>query len=417
MDTENGHLDSLLYSTIQETLTPANLTLELIKKRFEEIGISLTATQTDHLKNVLKNRDIGRVSVNLNEEQAKRLEATQGDDTTLRLDIPDIDKLSEQLSEAIDTTVSGVLRLISESLLEGWKSQAEEVLGEQKSKRSKVSAEIHDVWAKALDLLDMLISVCMEEGARFNDFFRGQDSENNDYVFEALTRLHARGCQVGFEIVSLLAHGFADGAHARWRTLHELTVVAIFLSERGQVVAERYLQHASIIAYAEAEQYQKHCAALGYPSISSKELDELKATHDSLLKQYGGSFAGLYGWAADAIARPTFKKIEKCVSLDHLRPFYKLANLNVHADARGAIYRIGTPPWNDSLLLAGPSVFGLADPGQNTAVSINQLTAALLLTKPNLDRLAFLLATQMLVSEVFEAFIEARGEIENEDAG
>ena len=259
----------------------------------------------------------------------------------------------------------------------------------------------------------------MEEGARFNDLFRGQDSENNDYVCEALTRLHARGCQVGFEILTLLAHGFADGAHARWRTLHELAVVALFIGERGQAIAERFLQHTGVTAYVAAKQYKKHCAALGYSPISSKELDELKATHNSLLKQYGDSFGRDYGWAAGVVARnrPTFADIEKCVSLDHLRPFYKLANLNIHADSRGVVYRIGTPPQNGNLLLAGPSVFGLADPGQNTAVSINQLTAALLLTKPNLDRLAFLQATQTLVSEVFDAFIEAHREIEAEDAG
>ena len=92
------------------------------------------------------------------------------------------------------------------------------------------SERVCEIWGEAIDRLDMLIDLCMEEGARFNDLFREEAAQTDDFVFDALTRLHARGCQVGFEILALLKNGFADGAHARWRTLHELAVVAMFLA-------------------------------------------------------------------------------------------------------------------------------------------------------------------------------------------
>ena len=40
-------------------------------------------------------------------------------------------------------------------------------------------------------------------------------------------------------ILALLRSGFADDAHARWRSLHELAVVSGFISEYGEDVAEK----------------------------------------------------------------------------------------------------------------------------------------------------------------------------------
>src|SRR5262249_50921986 len=48
----------------------------------------------------------------------------------------------------------------------------------------------------------------------------------NDFVFEALVRLHARSCLVAEEVCWLMEGGFASGAHSRWRTLHELVTVS-----------------------------------------------------------------------------------------------------------------------------------------------------------------------------------------------
>jgi hypothetical protein len=70
-----------------------------------------------------------------------------------------------------------------------------------------------------------------------------EQTDHNQHLASALTRLHARACQVAAEILALMQHGFADGAMARWRTLHEIAVIATFLRDRGEVMAERY--HAS----------------------------------------------------------------------------------------------------------------------------------------------------------------------------
>lgn len=75
--------------------------------------------------------------------------------------------------------------------------------------------------------------------------------EKQDYLFEALTGLHARACRVAVEIHHLLAGGFPMGALARCRTLHEIAVTMMILADFGCMdehpdLAERFLLHEDI---------------------------------------------------------------------------------------------------------------------------------------------------------------------------
>ena len=420
MSSEEGYLDRMLYSMIRDELSVPKLGLKLILREFADLGIALTASQTDKLRSDLEGENLERLLVRLDDEQGRQLKSVQERDlTTIEVSVGTLDDLPMHVEGALEQVLPRVLQAGSDTLLSHWKLQASEVLAEEQSERTEFNEIVREVWGEAIERLDMLVSVCMDAGARFNNDLREEAAKTNDLVFEALTRLHARGCQVGSEILMLLRNGFADGAHARWRTLHELAVVAMFLGKHGQTVAERYLEHSGITDCIRAKQYQLHCVALGYPALSPEQLQEVSALRDSLTKKHGDGFAQDYGWAASALpkGRATFAALEQAVALDHLRPFYKLANVNVHAGSKGLYYRIGTPPENDNLLLVGSSLFGLADPGQNTAFSIHQLTAALLFSKPNLDRMAFVQATQMLVEEAFEALSEAHARLETDSAG
>jgi hypothetical protein len=109
----------------------------------------------------------------------------------------------------------------------------------------------------------------------------------------------------------------------------------------------------------------------------------------------------------------TFACIEKAADLEHMRPFYKMASNSTHASPKGVGYRLGLMP-DSPLLLAGPSDYGLADPGQNSAISLMQLTVCLLTTNPTIDGLMTLTAMQRLVDEIREAFCKIQFEIEKE---
>src|SRR5690349_16561332 len=102
---------------------------------------------------------------------------------------------------------------------------------------------LQQMWGKGLDLLELLILVAHEAGEVVNERDRPRAALENDAVFEALVRLHARGCQVAREALCLLRSGYAAGAHSRWRTLHEIAATALFVRTHGADTAERYLLH------------------------------------------------------------------------------------------------------------------------------------------------------------------------------
>ena len=141
--------------------------------------------------------------------------------------------------------------------------------------------------------------------------------------------------------------------------------------------------------FYERIKHRQHAEAINDEPISEKEFDEFKAEQNKLVARFGESFKKNYGWAASALGkeRPTIVDIEESVDLKHLRPYYGMASDNTHANAHGAYYRLGSSLETNEVLLAGPSNMGLANPGHSTAISLCQVTTALLTTKPNLDSL------------------------------
>ncbi|MCX6032067.1 MAG: DUF5677 domain-containing protein, partial [Chloroflexi bacterium] len=289
------------------------------------------------------------------------------------------------------------------------KRDAPVMLAEHRIEREGFEARLLQKWGAALDLLEMLQVIALEGGDEFNHEFRPKAAAENNVVFEALTRLHARACQVASEVLTLLRSGFADGAHARWRTLHEIAVVASFIQQMGNDVAERYLLHNHIESYKAAQQYQNYFVRLGQDSIPEEELADLSSIYQQLVSRFGPAYRNSYGWAAAALGKddPNFSDIERVASLDHLRPYYRLASHNVHANPKGMFFRLGLSPESTNLLLAGPSDAGLADPGHGTAISLSQVTTTLLTMEANIDRLVMCEVMMKLVDEISDAFFAA----------
>ena len=270
-------------------------------------------------------------------------------------------------------------------------------------------------WKHPLDLLDLIIALTVEVGTEFNRKFRNDAIDSGDAVFEALLRLHCRACQVSGEVFVLLHAGFADGAHARWRSLHEIAVVSSLIQKHGQDLAERYLLHEPIQQHKLAREYQKFFDELNVEPPSEENLDSLKARCDELIAKFGESFKSDYGWASAAIGKtvPTMADIEQHVQLDHMRPYYRMASDNVHPNSHGAYFRLGLhSSQQDQVLLAGPSNWGLTEPGHSTAISLLQTTTYLLSTKPDFDCLVTMKILEELTNDVGRAFLKAHDELE-----
>jgi hypothetical protein len=294
-----------------------------------------------------------------------------------------------------------------------------EILEKRRAYERQFEQHLLQRWKNPLDLLEVLIEICLEAGAEINSEYRGMAAKSHDYVFDVLVRLHSRACQISYEILCLLRAGLADGAHARWRTLHEIAVISYFIKDRGQEVAKRYLHYGMIETYREFLQYQKHCLRLGYAPPTEEELHRMQTMHDQVVKMYGSDFGAKYGWIPKHMLKDrTFAEIEKSVRLDKLRPYYMMACHNVHSGPKGIQFRLGLGLLKGEskrpFILAGPSNYGLADPGQGAAISLSQATTCLLSIRPTIERLSMMNVIVKLVEQINLAFCEVQAQIEKE---
>lgn len=99
-------------------------------------------------------------------------------------------------------------------------------------------------WQDAFDTLRMIYTISLDVGGDIVKSRRRSRSKKNRVLNDTLIRLHARACQVTFEVITLMENGLADGAMARWRTLHEIVIVAELLAKHGEQLAVRYRARA-----------------------------------------------------------------------------------------------------------------------------------------------------------------------------
>lgn len=114
-------------------------------------------------------------------------------------------------------------------------------------------------------------------------------------------------------------------------------------------------------------------------------------------------------------SKPSTRQLDRCSCCEsevrvaiatHWLPYCKLASHNVHANPKGILYKIGLAP-SENLILTGPSNYGLADPGRNTAITLAQLSTALGTIQPTVDSLVLLNVVGELSREVGRDFEHA----------
>jgi len=386
-------IHNLFQATVQKTITTDRLCYMVLKKLLSAHGIILSKKQIEQMSSGLVAS--GSINIKIRKDQIRKCgfeteRAFEEYFRTVLEKLPEaVNNYEKTLNDVVEKATVNSIDKTSKVLQKGIKAQMKLGLAEKEAERFTFEHNMYRKWGKALNALEMLILLSFECGDKFNNFFREKAVTENDLVFEVLTRMHARACQVAYEIFTLLKAGYADGAHARWRCLHEITVFAVFIAEAGQETAESYLLHEKIDTYKDAISYNEHCNALGYDPIPDDDIAEISKEKDLLIRKYGNGYYGMHGWAIKALGRKKvdFIDIEKSVKLDHYRPYYKMACHNIHAGSKGIRFRLGLELSDDDILLAGPSNAGLFDPGVGVARSLTQLTAQLMTYDPTFDSL------------------------------
>jgi len=314
-------------------------------------------------------------------------------DSFLKCELPEIIKASLQ------ETASEVLS----DLEKQWPEQSAWEEAIQAGFRTRLMAR----WGRSLTWLRILLAMSREIGSETSKRYRKSRSKQHRFTRDALIRLHARSCQVTAEIVVLLENGFADGAMARWRTLYEISVVTLLISEHGEDLAERYIAHQIVETKRALDGYSRALPDLGYRAISKRRAKYTQDQYSLVIQKYGTSFGETYGWATNLLKKrkPTFSDLEAAARRSKMRPFYKLASYNVHASSKGIYYKLGD--LDGATAVAGASNAGLTEPGQNTAISLTAISTCLVGLPPKVEEVVAMQTMALVREKAVSEFIRA----------
>lgn len=328
---------------------------------------------------------------------------------SLSFNAEDIAKLEEKcagfvssIPKMIDDISDGIAQSLVKTLKKDWRKEYSLQINDRKGFRSRLERR----WGKALGKLRILLTISLEIGSEYATSKSSQDTLLRD----VLIRLHVRACQVAAEVITLMENGFADGAMARWRTLHEISIVAVLVAQHGRPLAERYVAHQAIEAKAGKEQFALCYEQLGYAPLAADDCREIDETYDRVIARFGKEFRLPYGWAAGFVPKNRrgvigLAELEAAAGRSALASHYKLASHNVHAGPHALFFRLGLI--DDSALLAGASNAGLSEPGQNTAVSLALITILTVADKSTLDGVVAMKLIQLLKHDISKAFVKA----------
>ncbi|MGD8452579.1 MAG: DUF5677 domain-containing protein [Phycisphaerae bacterium] len=426
-----GSLQQMCDEVVKAKFTDEYVAGEVLRHILERKGVKLTEAQRKYAaRKLLRAAD--------NESCILVTFDTPGPDVSIELTEDDFKRAIEDFAR--DTAVlhssliSGAVKSAVPLLRNAVRRSSPKELSSYRNAVREFRAGLQEQWHAVLDLLDTMILVAQQSRNEFTceldpedvaevlqaDALEVTDEEvaaelpPEAYLWEAVVGLHVRACRTAKEISVLLAAGYADGANARWRSLHELAVVAMFLVERRKDLAERYLGHAVVQEYFRAQEYQRAHVAIGGSPIETTELDSLRRARDAAIQKYGAGFESDYGWAAEELrkTRPTFAELEASLDMKQWRVYYKLACDDVHASSRTLYYR---DTEGHDCVVDDALNCGLSGPAQSTAKSLAMVTAALMTIEPNVDSIAMCEVMRLLDDELQDAADQAEEAVGNID--
>jgi len=326
------------------------------------------------------------------------------------------EKVQAVLDDELGTLLSETTDRISDDFLHKSRKVWERQLRLEARDRAAFDRRLQKRWHKPLDSLRLLLGISREFGADFAAEVYPALAAEKPYLADILFRSQARACQVGEAVVTLLSHGFADDAMARWRSLHEIGATMTLLTEHGEALAERYVLHQYADKQRSMDDYAVCVREWGYEPMAPEVIEAIKRGLADGVARFGPSFKGWYGWAAEQLgkANPTFRDIEEAAGRAAWRATYKMASKNVHAGA-AAIYNSLGMLGQTTTALAGPSNAGLADPGHATALALINVNMSLFPFFQTADSHVFAKIMNKLADEIGAQFLEAQQQLQNDE--
>lgn len=248
-----------------------------------------------------------------------------------------------------------------------------------KRREREIRGKIDKRYSNGINLFEAFIELNAKISSyTYDKYFHIFDSIDDKLKLDTLISLHVRACQVANEINVLVKNGYADGAFARWRTLHEICVTFLFLYDSDYDTVEMYNDFEVMEKLKKAQNYEQLCKELNW-TIDDINLKELLLAKDRLIEKYGEDFIKEYGWAKKYLkGHKTFKQLEAKVSKDYLRTVYAWSCESVHASVSGIRYKHSLRKKEQHNFLTSSNDYGFTDPVQFTSYSLIEMSQVLL---------------------------------------
>jgi hypothetical protein len=241
----------------------------------------------------------------------------------------DADEISKALEEFCDTKLPKVIESTArKTAVSVLKTLRERWTGEHARQEEDLNGfreRLRERWGPAVGELRMLLTMSREWCQEALQ--REETRKKSEKTRKLLVRLLVRAFQVTDEIACLFENGLADGAMARWRTLHEIAVVATVISQHGEGIAERYLAHQAVESKRAMDKYLACYQRLGYKPLTTRQQKKIQRNYDKAVTLYGPAFKTDYGWAAFHLKsnRPTFVDLEAAAGRAGMRAITRWA--------------------------------------------------------------------------------------------
>jgi hypothetical protein len=412
--------------TISEVTTRAQM-----KKLHELVGVTLRQIPRSILERRLdekfKEAGISVAAATVSKAAEHILDGSSGtfkfgkadSDVTIQITDDDIEYVvktterfhTEQLGGFLDKAGDEIANLFFEFLSQQWREEYEA----QQADVEAFKGRLEHRWGKALGKLRMLLTIIREWSQEFYERRHRINGGKRSHLDEVMLRLHVRACQVTDEIIVLLENGYADGAMARWRTLHEIAIVAAVIAKFGEEIAGRYVHYQIVESFSALRAYERHHKDLGFRSPSKTQSAKVRKDYENVLKRFGQQFGKEYGWAAHHLkGHVTFARLEEEAGDARMRSPYKMASYNVHASPKGAYFKLGSLKGSPALL-AGRSNAGLTEPAQHAAVSLAEITLLMIGDSAVFDDIVIGKIVARLESEIPSEFDKADKKLRRDD--
>lgn len=336
-----GPIQSSLELMLENNLTTKLYLIHAIKNHSRDIGLKPTESSIEKLVSgiIEGNSDIEFTDAEEKEFGDNETQVKTNLEKIFAAIIENQEEIYQDIAKIIHEAVNSTLHSCADIIHKEIKALSGDILRQARLQQAQSGEDARKIWGDSLDQSRIYLHLLSE--FINNPILVGKES-NEELKRVVLTSISNRILTTANEILLLIESGFPDGALARWRSLHEATVIGIFIFQNHKNCAEAFFEHQQIQEHIYRSADFKRFTTISHDYRRNKEYSRLTKEKSRLTLKYGEKFYKQYGWSINYIKdkSPSFKAIEKEVDLDHLRVSYERACEAVHTGSHGTF----TPP-------------------------------------------------------------------------